>query len=201
MSDTKTPSQVLIIRHGEKLGSDQDGTGGVDLSPRGSARAMALPSLFVPVQPQAACALAVIGSTELSGTYSSVNVQGSGPRFLQPGYVFATEASSNSNRPIETVSPLLAALVPTPVFNGSYSDGAYGQLADAILQSGTYANAVVLICWHHGNIPNLATSLGIKKPPHWPGSVFDRVWQLIYSNGIPTLQDLPQQLLYGDSST
>jgi hypothetical protein len=60
---------------------------------------------------------------------------------------------------------------------------------------------VVLICWHHGNIPNLAIALGIPKPPPWPGSVFDRVWQLTYTAGKPVLQDLPQQLLYGDSSS
>ena len=48
------PKQVLLIRHGEKLGSgDRDEDGGPNLSLRGSARAMALPSLFSPATPQA----------------------------------------------------------------------------------------------------------------------------------------------------
>jgi hypothetical protein len=200
MNGNTAPGQVLIIRHGEKLGTDQDDNGGPDLSPRGSARAMALPSLFVPVTPQIGCALAATGS-EVSGAYASVTINGSGPRFARPGYVFATKASSSSNRPVETVSPLMAALSPSPTFNDTFSNKHYDKMADQITQSGAYAGAVVLVCWHHGEIPALAQSLGIANPPPWPGSVFDRVWQLIYTNGVPALQNLPQQLLYGDSAT
>ena len=198
MSNGTGPSQVLIIRHGEKLGSDKDGDGGVDLSPLGSTRAMALPSLFVPAESQIACALASTGNQE-TGAYAPVTIQGNAPRFAMPAFVFATKASSNSNRPIETVSALVAAFQPT--FNGSYSDKDYGTVANLIRTGSAHVGAVVLICWHHGNIPNLAIALGIKQPPAFPGSVFDRVWQLTFTGGIPFLQDLPQQLLYGDSCT
>jgi hypothetical protein len=45
------PVQVLMIRHGEKLGNSSDDIdGGPDPSLRGSARAAALPSLFAPTQ-------------------------------------------------------------------------------------------------------------------------------------------------------
>src|SRR6476619_5993310 len=43
------PSKVMIIRHGEKLGDPvSDDDGGKHLSLQGSARAAALPSLFLP---------------------------------------------------------------------------------------------------------------------------------------------------------
>jgi len=195
------PSQVLIIRHGEKLGSaDNDGEGGPDLSPRGATRAMALPSLFVPVEPQTACALAAAASsTSGSYSYSQVAIQGNSPRFPMPAFVFATRASHHSNRPVETVSGLLAAFnLP---LNNSHSDDDYAKVASDILTKSEYAEQIVLVCWHHGKIPALAQALGILQPPPWPGSVFDRVWQLTYSAGTPSLSNLPQQLLYGDSAT
>ena len=55
---TNTPAQILIIRHGEKIGDPKkDDDGGRHLSIRGSARAAGLPSLFVPAMPQSACKL------------------------------------------------------------------------------------------------------------------------------------------------
>ena len=194
------PSQVLIIRHGEKLGSaDNDEEGGPNLSTRGSARAFALPSLFNPVTPQTDCALvAAVGS--VTGTYGVVSIEGKAPRFAMPAFVFATQASHHSNRPVETVSPLLAAF-NLPLDN-SHSDDDYGKVAQDILTHSKYAGAVVLVCWHHGKIQALAEALGVSQPPPWPGgTVFDRVWQLVYSGGTPSLANLPQQLLYGDSTT
>ena len=193
------PSQVLIIRHGEKLGSaDNDEEGGPNLSTRGSARAFALPSLFNPVTPQTDCALvAAVGS--VTGTYSQVSIEGNAPRFAMPAFVFATQASHHSNRPVETVSPLLAAF-NLPLDN-SRSDDDYGKVAQDILTHSKYAGAVVLVCWHHGKIQALAEALRVSQPPSWPGTVFDRVWQLVYSGGTPSLANLPQQLLYDDSPT
>jgi hypothetical protein len=52
MTSTRRPATVYLIRHGEKLGdpgSDKDG--GPYLSTLGSARAAALPSLFMPLPP------------------------------------------------------------------------------------------------------------------------------------------------------
>jgi hypothetical protein len=193
------PKQVLIIRHGEKLGSgDRDEEGGSDLSLRGSARAMALPSLFSPVTPQLACDLAASASS-FTGTYSTVDISRSAPRFQMPTFVFATKASHHSNRPIETVSPLIAAF-KLPL-DADHSDDDYAKVAHDILSKPKYGGAIVLVCWHHGKIPDLARALGAKNPPPWPGTVFERVWQLDYSGGPPVLTNLPQQLLYGDSNT
>jgi hypothetical protein len=56
MSTNNAPGQVFIIRHGEKLGDPKkDDDGGRHLSIKGSARAAALPGLFVAAQPQLSC--------------------------------------------------------------------------------------------------------------------------------------------------
>jgi len=188
----------MIIRHGEKLGdasSDQDG--GPNLSQRGSARAMALPQLFAPAQQPYGCVLSIGTGQNFTGGYQAVQVQGMTPRFSTPVFLFATQASKSSNRPVETIIPLSAALNLT--YDDRHADSDYAKLASDILTNSKYAGKVVLACWHHGNIPNLATALGVVNPPAWPGSVFDRVWVISYSNGTASLANDSQLLLYGDS--
>jgi hypothetical protein len=194
------PSQVIVIRHGEKLGdSSSDKDGGPNLSMRGSARATALPQLFTPPQPPYGCALSLGKGQSFSGAYVSVQIQGTTPRFSTPEFLFATQASKSSNRPVETITPLSAALNLT--CDDKHADGDYAKVAKDILTNSKYSGKVVLVCWHHGNIPNLATSLGVTNPPGWPGSVFDRVWVISYSKGTASLANDAQMLLYGDSSS
>jgi hypothetical protein len=200
MSTGSGPNHVLIIRHGEKLGDPStDESGGPDLSIRGSTRAAALPSLFLPATPPLACTLAVESKAGFSGTYNQVNLQGEPARFPTPQFLFATQASKNSNRPLETITPLSAALQLE--INSKHPDGDYGKVATDILNNGKYDGSIVLICWHHGKIQDLATALHVASPPKWPGSVFDRVWHITYTNRVASLQDLPQMLLYGDSDS
>lgn len=189
------PSCIYIVRHGEKLGdAANDKNGGPDLSIQGSARAAALPSLFVPAN--VSCILAA-GSSSFTGQYSTVSgVKAGSPRFLTPGFLFATQKSKHSNRPVETITPLSVATGLT--INSSYPDAGYADLAKAVL-GGQYAGKVVLICWHHGEIPDLATALGVSKPPSWKGSVFDLVWQITYTKGTAKLKVHHQKLLYGDA--
>jgi len=190
---------VTIIRHGEKLGdSSSDKDGGPNLSMRGSARAAALPQLFAPAQTAYGCALSIGKSQAFTGGYVGVQIQGTAPQFSTPGFLFATQASKSSNRPVETITPLSAALNLT--YDDKHADGDYATVASDILTNSKYAGAVVLVCWHHGNIPNLATALGVSKPPAWPGSIFDRVWVISYSGGTASLANDAQMLLYGDSS-
>jgi hypothetical protein len=75
------------------------------------------------------------------------------------------------------------------------------KMAGAIISELCFAGKIVLICWHHGKIPDVAKALGISNPPKWDGKVFDRVWQITFPKGKASLQDLPQMLLYGDSKT
>jgi len=199
MSATSGPEQVLIIRHGEKVGDPKkDNDGGRNLSVRGSARAAALPALFVPAMPQSACRLHQ-KTAEFIGSYQEIPLKGVAPRFATPNFIFATQRSKNSKRPIETITPLSIALTLPISDRFADNDAAIKKMTDAILHGVGFAGKIVLICWHHGKIPDVAKALGIAKPPKWDGKVFDRVWQITFPKGKATLADLPQMLLYGDS--
>jgi hypothetical protein len=169
------PYQIVIIRHAEKPDDTADST-------------TANPNLSM-LGYERAGALAHY----LPGTYG------------QPDFLFATQASNSSNRPVETITPL-ANFLGMPI-NSSFADDDYPTLANTLLSSATYANSVVFICWHHGKIPKLCKALGAAPPfDPWPGEVFDRVWQITYpqppgSDGSPTVINYPQRLLFGDTPT
>lgn len=145
--------------------------GRIDLSPTGFERARLLPKLFSPAAAR--------------------------PDLPTPQVLFATHLSPHSNRPVQTVTPLAAAL-HLPI-DDSFSNDDYPALAAALL-SGKYAGKVVLVVWHHGKIPQLASALG-ATPPYtpWPDTQFDRIWRIDYANGKATLQDLPYAIMPGDS--
>ena len=112
--------------------------------------------------------------------------------------LFATKPSKASRRPLETLQPL-AALLPQLPFDANYKVGEEPALAAAI-QAGSAA--VVLIAWHHEAMTVLATALGVAAAPPWPGpDVFDRLWRVDMTKVPPTLVDLPQRLLFGDSAS
>lgn len=145
--------------------------GQIDLSPTGFKRASILPQLFAP---------------------------GARPDLPTPQVLFATHLSKHSNRPVETITPLSESL-HLPIDSTILNDD-YAALASTLL-SGKYAGKVVLVAWHHGNIPQLATALG-ATPPYtpWPDTQFDRIWRIDYINGKATLKDLPEHLMPGDSN-
>jgi hypothetical protein len=112
------PSQVMIARHGEKLGdSSSDKDGGPNLSMRGSARAAALPQLSAPAQTPYGCALSIGKSQSFTGGYVAVQIPGTAPRFSTPAFLFVTQASKSSNRSVETITPLSVALNLTTTTN------------------------------------------------------------------------------------
>ena len=162
------PATVMLIRHAEKLTDGEP-----DLSQAGFARAKALPELF--------------------------GGAGGGPphNLPRPDVLFATQQSAHSNRPVETITPLSAAL-GLPISH-EVDEKDFATLAKELL-SGKYAGKVVLACWHHGSIPALARALG-AMPPYdpWPETQFDRVWRIDYIGGKAVLKDLPQELMPGDS--
>jgi hypothetical protein len=165
------PATVLLIRHSEKLTD-----GRIDLAPAGFARAKDLPQLFLP------------------------SAAGAAPKFPRPDVLFATHQSKHSNRPFETIQPLSQAL-GLPI-NTDFADDDYTSLAKLLL-SGQYAGKIVLVAWHHGTLAQFAAALGITpQPAPWPPTQFDHIWRIDWNpanSGQPTLTDLPQQLMPGDS--
>ena len=119
--------------------------------------------------------------------------------FETPDYIFAAKVSKNSDRSVETLTPLATALhMP---LNSKVADEDYLALAQDLLTNPKYDGKLIIICWHHGNIPALAKALGsTDHPKSWPDRVFNRVWRIQYGENGPTLANLPQQLLFGDST-
>ncbi|OWK35028.1 histidine phosphatase family protein [Fimbriiglobus ruber] len=165
------PSVVLVIRHAEKPPADDMS---VDLNAAGKARAKNLFKLFEksPSRPDP---------------------------FPKPDFIFATKNSKNSHRPVETVTPLSEKL-RLPIEHQSKNEG-FAQLANELFGQAKYSGKIVLICWHHGEMPDLVTSLKAEPvPPKLKPAVFDRVWQIRYdAKGNGKLTDLPQHLMPDDS--
>jgi hypothetical protein len=115
----------------------------------------------------------------------------------KPEFLFATAPSKHSNRPFETLMPLSSAL-NLPISNQIANDD-YAQLASQLL-SGTYAGKIVLVSWHHANLPKLAMALGATPPyEKWPETQFDRIWRIDYVDGKARLTELAQKLFPEDS--
>ena len=216
-SNSKFPGLVMIIRHGEKPGAaGSDKEGGPNLSVLGSARAAALPSLFTPMPSatsggngqQLCCDVTAGATAQFTGAYDSSGIVAASSRFPTPDFLFATEKSKNSNRPVETITPLAQAL-NLPI-NHSFKDspghkGIKGLRSEILKNPGTYADKVILICWHHGTAPQLAEAFHV--PPSqlqgwnpWNPEVFDLIFSITWNEGQATLTVNHQQLLYGDST-
>jgi phosphohistidine phosphatase SixA len=113
--------------------------------------------------------------------------------------IFAATASKHSNRPVLTVTPLAKA-VGERIRDG-IADQDYGVLAERLLSLQKHDGKRIVICWHHGHIPDLARALGATDvPKHWPHTVFDRVWNLEFAGDDVTLTDEAQKLLSRDST-
>jgi hypothetical protein len=122
---------------------------------------------------------------------------GNRPDLPTPQVLFAAHISAHSNRSLQTLLPLATSL-HLPI-DDSFKDEDYEDLAAALL-SGKYAGKVVLVAWHRGKIPQLATALGATPPyARWPAEQYDRIWRIDYVNGKASLQDLPYALMPGDS--
>jgi hypothetical protein len=201
---SSSPSKIMLIRHGEKLGdpTSDDETSGKRLSIQGSARAAFLPSLFVPTPPPSLECRLTAGGSSFSGSYEGKDVPGDASLFPTPAFIFATQESKHSDRPIETITPTSVALGLTIDSKYSNSTSDIAKLANDILTKSDYAGKVILICWHHGTIDAVATALHGTGATKWVGTVFDRLWLLDYSQGSsPPIQQFGQKLLFTDEAS
>ena len=172
-----SPKRILIIRHAEKAVVAE---ASVHLSDVGETRAKRLHELF-----------------EKSADRPEP--------FAKPDFVFATNNTKMSHRPVETVTPLAKHLM-LPINNRFHNtaDATRKGIADLckeILEEEKYRGKTILVCWHHGTMTELAVGLKATKVPNrWRADRFDRVWELTYdATGVAALVDRPQRLLKEDT--
>jgi len=155
-------TNILMIRQGEKPDS------GKGLTVSGQERAQAYVIYF-----------------QNHTVQSSQNASPSSP--IKLNYLFAAEDSSSSDRPELTIVPLSTAIGLS--IDAKHKDKDYQKLADDILLNSKYDNSNILICWHHGEILDLAAALGVVAnklpsganwPTHWPGGEYGWLLQLCY---------------------
>lgn len=85
-------------------------------------------------------------------------------------YLFASAESTKSDRPFLTLQPLSDA-IGVPI-DDEFKNKHFEELAKE-LQRNKFNNSNVLVCWHHGEILDLASAIGANKgelpePAHWP---------------------------------
>ena len=120
--------------------------------------------------------------------------------FDKPDFIFAAAASSESIRSIETIRPF--AKKHNLKINKTIQDKDYKKLAKLLFSKKKYNNKNILICWHHGTIPNLIESIGAKLPNNlnpWPKYIFDYIITMhLLNKTILKIEVIPQKLLYND---
>ena len=159
------PKRIVILRHGEKPGNpaDPDTPANPDLSPPGFARATRLVTIIP-------------------------------GKFGGPDFLVAAADSVKSHRPVETLQPLANELhFESDRFIQTYVNADYSDLATDLLTKSDFSGKLVIVCWHHGNIPDLALALRaplaqLMATPEmsagrWDPTVFDRFWILDYGAG------------------
>lgn len=111
--------------------------------------------------------------------------------FGKPDFIIATARSKHSDRPRETVQPLADALgmkVEHDMEKDEIED-----LADMIFNDPDYKGKTLVICWHHGSLPAIATLLGAPAgsyPDPWPDDAYNLILDLQYdpnSGSAPTV--------------
>jgi hypothetical protein len=175
-----TNTNVLLVRHAEKPGNpgSDDAKDGPNLSPAGWDRAAAYVSYF--------------------GEFTARSVGGSNrSKPLRVDQVFAAaDDYHTSYRPRLTVS-LFADISSGPrPLSACIADENYADLVTQ-LESEDYDGRNILVCWHHGQIINLANALltsngkrmmpvlrsGACWPPQdakWPPAVFGWLFQICF---------------------
>jgi broad specificity phosphatase PhoE len=123
---------------------------------------------------------------------------------LEPGVILVADDSKHSHRPRLTVEPFAkAAKLP---IDSRFSNKQPTDLAAELRAN--HQGKVILICWHHGQIPALLRALGAAPETllpngKWPKTVYDWVMVVSYDeNGrlIPeSTRRISEHLLQGDS--
>jgi hypothetical protein len=111
------------------------------------------------------------------GFFKNFTIDG---RPLKLNYLFAAADSQKNHRSRLTIEPLSAAL--GIAIDDRFKDKKFQELADEI-HARPHGN--ILICWHHGEIPQLVQALGadpgqLFPKAKWKESVYNMVIELRY---------------------
>lgn len=100
--------------------------------------------------------------------------------FGKPDRIFATEPTKSSFRPFLTVTPLWESVKESTIDVSVADDEAI--VLGMHLRDGDLAHSLdgqtVVVCWHHGKIPELLKGLCVKRhqiPDPWPENDFSTV--------------------------
>ena len=122
---------------------------------------------------------------------------------LHLDYLFAGADAPNSHRPRLTIEPLSKTLGLS--IDTRFQNLEYSELAREIQTRPHGKN--ILICWRHGEIPNLLSAFGVDSAKYipnakWPEDVFGWLFQLRYDeNGhLFDVQRIDENLLPDDSN-
>jgi hypothetical protein len=115
-----------------------------------------------------------------------------------PAAIYAQGSSEKrpSRRAVQTVTPLAGEL---KLVVRTYHHSDFAVMTKEILAKPEYDGKIVLICWEHHGIPDIAAAMGVTSPPEWPGHAFDRLWIITFKNGKAKLSNAPQRLMFQDS--
>ena len=121
-------------------------------------------------------------------------------KYGTPVAIFAMkqDGPDGSVRPIQTVTPLAADLKTT--INEDYLKNDFQGLAKEILSNPAYNGKMVLICWEHKVIPDIAQELGVTpRPADWKGTDFWTVFEIDYTAAkVSNFKTFSEHLLPGD---
>ena len=104
--------------------------------------------------------------------------------FGKPDIIIATARSKHSDRPAETVAPL-AKVLGVPVQH-DIKDKDFEELVDQLFSNPDYRGKTVVVCWHHGSLPDIAALLGAPAgtyPDPWPDETFNVILDFRYDPG------------------
>ena len=109
---------------------------------------------------------------------------------IQWNFLFASAESVNSDRPFLTLQPLSEAIHVD--IDSDFKDKHFDDVAKELRRNkgNKFDNANVLICWHHGEILQLAWALGANStilpasahwPAKWPGEAYGWLLKLYFT--------------------
>lgn len=188
-SVTPTATKIMLIRHAEKPPSSPPPQG-VDINGDPDAESLIVQGW------QRAGALVVFFAPSVGPFQNS--------EIATPATIYASqvEKGSDSKRPQETVTPLIAKLGSSVTVNFDFPKGQEKEVGHSALA----CTGVVLICWEHQSIPKITKHFPISVNnttpilTGWPDDRYDVVWIFdLDSTGAYCFYEEAQLLLAGDT--